>query len=142
MFFRSLARLALVAAPFCSQVAPDTPKCLAPPTTSSLSRVVDEGPFSVTVPMGDTALYLPGVDSQGGGWGRNGVRLVYDYGLFSNSLDSLPGLTELHRCVGGVGNRPAVLVTGRDSASHFVVAAHWPNLHHSSMGRISLTMYG
>jgi hypothetical protein len=105
-------------------------------------RTVNAGDFSLRVPALDTALRVPRFDSQGGGWGRDGVRLTYDYGSYSNTLDSLPNLTNLRRSYLSLGNHAAVLITAVDSANGLVVAAHWRDLRPSSTGPVSLTLYG
>jgi hypothetical protein len=64
-----------------------------------------------------------------------------DYGAYSNSLVELRDMKMEQSCLITTHETPVRFVTGRREA-HFVVAAHWPNLDDSAVGRVSLKLYG
>jgi hypothetical protein len=141
--YRPLVLLVGLAGRLESQSGGGTPRCSAPAVVlRGPANLADAGSFSIRIPVGDTALRLSSFDSEVGGWARDGLRITYDYGAYSNSLDSVAALAGTRRCRATIGGHDAVLLTARDSANHLVVAAHWPRLHSSSLGPVSLTLYG
>lgn len=125
-----------------AQRIPTSPACSPPALAPDRAVTIDAGSFAVRLPVGDTALRLPSVDSQVGGWAGEGHRITYDYGSYSNPLDSLPELADVQRCRALIEGHSVLVVTARDSANRLVVAAHWPGLEASSLGPVSLTMFG
>lgn len=126
-----------------AQVGPALRSCSPAPAQAREPGIVrDHGAFALRVARGDTALRIRGFDSQVGGWAGNGHEIAYDYGSYSDQLDSLPYLIDVHRCHASIGGHSTLIVLAKDSVHRFVVAAHWPRLRSSSLGAISLTLFG
>ena len=140
MLRRSLVTLALFG---CSHLDEAASPCIKAGDASASPKITaDAGPFTVRLPSTDTAVAVPSIDSKTGGWSGRGHRITFDYGSYSNRLDSLPGLLDVQRCVAVIGGHRALIVTARDSAGRSIVAGHWARLHDDPMGPVSLTMYG
>jgi len=140
MLPRSLIALALFG---CSAPNGAASRCIKPGDASvGPKATADAGPFTIRLPSADSAIPVPSIDSKTGGWTGRGHRITYDYGSYSNPLDSLSGLLDVRRCIAEIGGHPALIVTARDSVGRSIVAGHWARLHDNPMGPVSLTMYG
>lgn len=118
------------------------PALCHPPHVRTDAWPLDSGSaFRVRVIPGSRREPMQGIDSEIGGWKSPSVRLMYDYGAYSDPLrDSLSRSGVV--CDQEIGDRRARLVSFHDSTGHYRVGAHWPNVRGSSIGPLSLTITG
>lgn len=131
---RQLGALALVA---CSVAA-----CASAATPADWQDW-DLGAFRMRTPTGLHHV-AGGTDSQAGAWTADGVRISYDYGLYSDPLNRRSAMLDYQSSAGKVDGLDARFVRFRVAESTGPVqtcsGVHVPLVGTSSMGKLSLTM--
>jgi hypothetical protein len=85
--------------------------------------------FTMRLPPGLQRERVQGIDSEVGEWADAERRVAYDYGWYSDKLETPPaGAHELTRCEVTLAGRPVRIVRYRSSEGKQVVDAHWPAL--------------
>jgi hypothetical protein len=129
----ALCTLAGVVVPLLMACAPRTHvavPCTAPVVAMTDWQEAGGSVFTVRLPPTFHRDRVQGIDSEVGEWSDEGVRIGYDYGGYSDKLESPPqGARELSRCEVTLGGRPVRIVRFRSAKGEHVVAAHWPAVH-------------
>jgi hypothetical protein len=99
------------------------------------------GAFQIRIPSGFDREMTRGIDSEGGGWGRAGARLTYDFGAYSSALTDEPYASG-QACTGRIRGKLARVVLARDRDGRFLVGAHWTGFADRGVGPVSLTITG
>jgi hypothetical protein len=110
--------------------------CEAPAADTAGWRVVEHGEFVFRVPPDFERMPVQPFDSDVDQWGTGPRRFVmYDLGWYSSDLQEAARLAGYKSCTMHIGDHPAFVVAGWDSAGTWaavgpkvVVAATWRNL--------------
>lgn len=101
------------------------------------------GPFELRAPA-SMALTQGGIDSMAGALADDRLRLDFDFGLNTDSLQAKPGATDYRMRTMTVDGLPAHLVTysvaDNSGPAQFCAGVHVPQVRRSSIGRIGLTL--
>lgn len=118
--------------------------CTAPGMPTHTWPLFAASGFTLRVPQGFSSTKAESIDSEVHAWSRSAEFLSFDYGAYSNRLDSasLTGLVDIQRCSARIGGHDADLVTGRTQSGQYFAGAHWSNLSRSSLGTTRLTVTG
>jgi len=118
------------------------------PTTVSDTTgwvIYNEGAFSLKIPPRFEEAEVRSPDSQGGKWKAGDATIHYDFGSYSNPLDSSEqgSFPDLSVCQTAKGpDTPRIVVYRNEDTGRVRMGAHWAELPEGSHRSISLTISG
>ena len=102
---------------------------------------VDAKFFEFFIPPDMKKVEIQGIDSHVGQFGSEKIKLIFDYGMYSDPLDDEKGMPNLTVRKERIDGRRTKIVSFRKSESDFVLAVHFPKAGPGYKGGRKLTLY-
>jgi hypothetical protein len=119
----------------------ELPACAPLPVPRPEWERRDEGPFSLRLPRGYRKKNARGIDSFVGRYDAPGRNLIYDFGLYSSTLDEWrTDSREFYACRDSVGPHLVKFVTARAANGSYRAGATWRELARGELGSLHLTV--